>query len=96
MPKITLEEAGLPSPQKALAEAELALINAEAVRRAAIQAVDLARAAVKLEAEGVAAELLLEAATVAASAVKEAQLAALEAWEAAAIRVSKNPLKKFW
>ena len=71
-------------PQKALAEAEQALRNAETVRQAAIRAVDMARETVKLEAAGVAAELLIKAAAVAAAAVKAAEVAALEAWEEAA------------
>ena len=51
---------------------------------AAIKTVELAQEAVKLEASGVAAELLIEAAEVAAKAVKVAEVAALEAWEEAA------------
>lgn len=62
--------------------------------RAAIQAVDFARAAVKLETAGVAAELLLEAAKEAASAVKAAEFAALEAWEAAVIRIANNSIRR--
>ncbi len=70
-----------------LEEAELALLRADAVRLAALHAVDLAREAVKLEAAGVAAELLLQAAKVAAKAVKNAEIKALEAWENAATRL---------
>jgi len=69
-----------------LAAAEEALLRADAVGLVAFQAVDLAREAVKLEAAGVAAELLLQAAEVAAKAVKDAETKALEAWEAAATR----------
>ncbi len=79
-------------PQKALAEAEQALKQAETVRLAAIQAVDLAREAVKLEAAEVAAELLIEAAKVAAQAVKAAEVAALEAWEEAAKRALERSM----
>lgn len=77
---------------KALAEAEQALQHAETVRLAAIQAVDMAREAVKLEAAGVAAELLITAAAVAANAVKAAEVAALEAWEAAAMRALERSM----
>jgi len=78
--------------KKTLAEAEQALKQAETVRLAAIQAVDLAREAVKLEAAGVAAELLIKAAEVAAKAVKAAEVAALEAWEEAAKRALENSI----
>lgn len=77
---------------KALAEAEQALKHAETVRLAAIQALDLAREAVKLEAAGVEAELLRVAADVAAKAVKAAEVAALEAWEAAAMRALERSM----
>ncbi|OIR03275.1 hypothetical protein GALL_145470 [mine drainage metagenome] len=78
--------------KKALAEAEQALRQAEIVRLAAIQAVELAREAVKLEAAGVAAGLLLKAAEVAAQAVKAAEVAALEAWESAAKRAMEHAI----
>jgi hypothetical protein len=79
-------------PQKALAEAEQTLKNAETVRLAAIRAVELARDAVKLEAAGVAAELLIKAAEVAAKAVKAAEVTALEAWEEAAKRALERSM----
>ncbi len=78
--------------KKALAEAEEALRKAEIVRLAAIQAVELAREAVKLEAAGVAADLLLKAAEVAAQAVKAAEVAALETWESAAKRAMERAI----
>jgi len=79
-------------PQRALVEAEQALKLAETVRLAAIRAVELAREAVKLEAAGVAAELLIKAAEVAAKAVKAAEVAALEAWEDAATRALERSM----
>jgi len=76
-----------------LAVAEKALVQAEAVRLAAIKAVELAQEAVKLEAAGVAAELLIVAADVAAKAVKAAEVAALEAWEMAATRALERSIE---
>lgn len=64
-----------------LATAEEALSQAEAVRFAALHAVEEARKAVKLKEADVAAELLLHAAEVAAKAIKDAELKALESWE---------------
>lgn len=78
--------------KKTLEEAEQALRQAETVRLAAIQAADLAREAVKLEAAGVAAELLIKAAEIAAKAVKAAEVAALEAWEDAAKRALEHSI----
>ena len=73
------------SAKEALAIAENKLAQAEIVRMAAIKAVELAQEAVKLEAAGVAAELLLTAAEAAAEAIRIAELAALQAWENAAV-----------
>ena len=70
--------------QESLAVAEMALAHAEAVRLAAIKAVELAQEAVKLEAAGVTSEFMIVAADVAAKAIKGAEVAALEAWETAA------------
>lgn len=67
-----------------LAIAENKLAQAEIVRMAAIKAVELAQEAVKLEAAGVAAELLITAAERAAQAISIAETAALQAWENAA------------
>jgi hypothetical protein len=69
-----------------LASAEEALLRADAVRLAALHAVEKAREAVILQAAGVAAELLLHAAEIAATAVKAAEVKAMEAWEATAAR----------
>jgi hypothetical protein len=68
-----------------LALAETKLAEVEIVRMAAIKAVELAQASVKLEAAGVAAELLLTAAEDAAQAIRIAEKAALLAWENTAV-----------
>ena len=71
--------------QEILEAAERALFRADAVRIAAIRAVEKAQEAVKLEAAGVAVELVKVATFEAAKLVKAAELAALEAFEAAAL-----------
>jgi len=74
----------LTTAKDTLAIAENKLAQAEIVRMAAIKAVELAQEAVKLEAAGVAAELLITAAERAAQAISIAETAALQAWENAA------------
>jgi len=75
----------LTSSKEILAIAETKLAQAEIVRMAAIKAVELAQEAVKLEAAGVAAELLVTAAEEAAQAIRIAEKSALLAWENAAV-----------
>jgi hypothetical protein len=75
----------LTSAKETLAIAETKLAQVEIVRMAAIKAVELAQEAVKLEAAGVAAELLLTAAEDAARAIRIAETTALQAWENAAV-----------
>jgi len=69
-----------------LAAAEKAFVQAEGVRLAAFKAFELAQEAVKLEAAGIAAELLIVALDVATKALRDAEIKALEAWEEAASR----------
>jgi len=71
--------------QEILEAAEQALFRAEAVRFAAIRAVEKAQEALKLEAAGEAAERVVAATFEAAKLVKAAELAALEAFETAAL-----------
>lgn len=78
------------SAKEILAIAEAKLAEAEIVRMAAIKAVELAQEAVKLEAAGVAAELLIKAAEEAAQAIRTAEKAALLAWENAAVENLKR------
>ena len=73
------------SAKEILAIAETKLAQAEIVRMAAIKAVELAQEAVKLEAAGVAAELLITAAEEAAQAIRIAEQSALLAWENVAV-----------
>jgi hypothetical protein len=75
----------LTSAKEILAIAETKLAQAEIVRMAAIKAVELAQEAVKLEAAGVAAELLITAAEEAAQAIRIAEQSALLAWENVAV-----------
>jgi len=69
-----------------LAAAEKAFVQAEGVRLAAFKAFELAQEAVKLEAAGIAAELLIVALDVATKALRDTEIKALEAWEEAASR----------
>jgi hypothetical protein len=71
--------------QEILEAAKQALCRADAVRLAAILAVEMAQEALKLEAAGEAAELVTAATFKAAKMVKAAELAAVEAFEAAAL-----------
>ena len=71
---------------EALEAAEEALYRAETVRLAAFHAVELAREAVNLKAEGVAADLLVYAIDETVKAVKAAEVKAMEAWEVTAAR----------
>lgn len=71
--------------QEILWAAERALFRAEATRMAAIRAVENAQEALRLEAEGEAAELVTAATFEAAKLVDEAELAAIESVKAAAL-----------